>query len=57
MREFIQRLPKAELHVHLEGSIEPATLLEIAPHLSRTEVEARYQYATFGEFLKNFGWV
>jgi len=57
MREFIQRLPKAELHVHLEGSIEPATLLEIAPHLSHSEVEARYQYSTFSEFLKNFGWV
>ncbi|MBS1826600.1 MAG: adenosine deaminase [Acidobacteria bacterium] len=57
MREFIQRLPKAELHVHLEGSIEPTTLLEIAPHLSHTEVEARYHYENFAEFLKNFGWV
>jgi aminodeoxyfutalosine deaminase len=57
MREFIQRLPKAELHVHLEGSIEPGTLLEIAPSLSRSEVMARYEYATFTEFLQNFGWV
>ncbi|MBL8174126.1 MAG: adenosine deaminase [Bryobacterales bacterium] len=57
MREYIQRLEKAELHVHLEGSIEPGTLLEIAPSLSREEVMARYEYATFGEFLKNFGWV
>lgn len=57
MREFIQQLEKAELHVHLEGSIEPATLLEIAPSLSPEEVMARYQYESFGEFLKNFGWV
>lgn len=57
MREFIQQLSKAELHVHLEGSIEPDTLLEIAPGLSREEVLARYRYESFGEFLKNFGWV
>lgn len=57
MLEFIQQLPKAELHVHLEGSIEPETLLEICPALTIDEVRGRYTYDTFAGFLQNFGWV
>lgn len=28
--QFVTEMPKVELHVHLEGSIQPATLLELA---------------------------
>lgn len=30
LADFLLRMPKAELHVHLEGSIQPATLLALA---------------------------
>ena len=49
--------PLAELHVHLEGSVEPETLLEIAPSLTREEIEAATAYTDFPGFLKAFVWV
>ena len=30
LAEFIAKMPKVELHVHLEGSIQPETLLTLA---------------------------
>ncbi|HEV8524986.1 MAG TPA: adenosine deaminase, partial [Terriglobales bacterium] len=55
---FILSLPKAELHLHLEGSIEPATLVEISRRhggtLSTDDAERLYQYADFTGFLQAF---
>jgi aminodeoxyfutalosine deaminase len=54
MRDWIHVLPKAELHVHLEGSLEPETLCEIDPSLTRNEVSEAYRYSDFGGFLQSF---
>jgi len=55
---FIRQLPKAELHLHLEGAVEPATLLELRQrHGERStlaEVEAFYDYTDFQSFLMAF---
>jgi|SRR5208282_3046626 len=56
---FIRTLPKAELHVHLEGSIEPSTLLELRQRhgmdgASLAEVEQLYNYKDFKGFLLAF---
>jgi len=55
---FIRQLPKAELHLHLEGAVEPATLLELrrlhGEHATPREVEALYTYIDFQSFLMAF---
>src|SRR5437867_1912974 len=45
---ILHSLPKAELHLHLEGSIEPETLLELGA------TESNYQYADFSGFIEAF---
>jgi aminodeoxyfutalosine deaminase len=55
---FIVSLPKAELHLHLEGSIDPAILLELKKRHGEAgtlaEVEALYRYTDFTGFLMAF---
>jgi adenosine deaminase/aminodeoxyfutalosine deaminase len=53
----LQSLPKAELHVHLEGSITPHTACLLDPSLSVAEVERRYQYTDFRGFLDAYKWI
>lgn len=44
----------AELHLHLEGTLDEFTLHEIAPHLSVAEISNRYQFNDFAGFLNSF---
>ena len=57
--DFIRRLPKAELHLHLEGTILPSTLVELsarhdAQPLTLAEAEALYQFTDFTGFIEAF---
>lgn len=59
IESFIRRLPKAELHLHLEGTILPSTLVELsvrhdARPLTLPEAEALYQFADFTGFIEAF---
>ena len=57
----VDTLPKAELHLHLEGSIRPETAVELAARHGTTltveEVTARYKYSDFAGFIDVFKWV
>jgi aminodeoxyfutalosine deaminase len=58
---LIHALPKAELHLHLEGSILPGTAVQLAARhgvsISEAEVSARYAPGDFAKFLDAFKWV
>ncbi|MBX9600351.1 MAG: adenosine deaminase [Bryobacteraceae bacterium] len=57
MPHRFRALPKAELHLHLEGAVDRETVLEINPSLSREEVDAAFRYSDFLGFLKSYAWV
>jgi adenosine deaminase/aminodeoxyfutalosine deaminase len=52
--DFYRDLPKAELHLHLEGAIEPGTLQELAPELDSEEIRSLYHCSDFAGFLHCF---
>jgi adenosine deaminase/aminodeoxyfutalosine deaminase len=59
IQKFIRRLPKAELHLHLEGTIAPATLVELSARhdtvpLTQHEAEVLYRFTDFTEFIESF---
>ena len=56
--EFIQEIPKAELHLHIEGSFEPELMFKIAnrnklsiPFESIEELKAAYKFDCLQDFL------
>src|ERR1043165_7131180 len=56
--EFIQGLPKAELHLHIEGSLEPEQMFEfgkrnrvVLPFKTVEEVRAAYAFSNLQDFL------
>jgi adenosine deaminase len=54
--DFLVGLPKAELHLHLEGTIKPSTLVKLserhdAEPITLAEAEALYTYQNFEHFL------
>jgi len=55
MQDFAAQLPKAELHLHLEGSVDAETLHELDPATPLEELRALYHYPDFNAFLKTFG--
>lgn len=60
--ERLRSIPKVELHVHLEGSIGPALLLDLASRngldlkaRSIAELDKRFDFQSFHDFLMLFG--
>jgi len=57
--EWLRGLPKAELHLHLEGTIKPETLVELSKRhdeepLTLKGARALYEYENFLGFLMSF---
>ena len=59
--EFIKKSPKAELHLHIEGTLEPELLFKLAkrnnvqiPFLNIKEVKSAYNFSNLESFLNIF---
>ncbi len=58
MELFIKNLPKAELHLHIEGTLEPELMFDLAkrnqirlPYATVEEIKKAYQFACLQDFL------
>jgi adenosine deaminase len=58
MRDFLQKIPKAELHLHIEGTLEPELMFEIGnrngidiPFDSVEDVRRAYEFSDLQSFL------
>jgi adenosine deaminase len=58
VKNFIERMPKAELHLHIEGTLEPELMFDLAsrnrvslPYRSPEEVREAYRFSDLQSFL------
>lgn len=58
IKQYIEKIPKAELHLHIEGTLQPEMLLALAkrnqialPYANIQEVKAAYQFQNLQDFL------
>jgi adenosine deaminase len=58
VKSFIERMPKAELHLHIEGTLEPELMFEFAsrnqvtlPYQSPEQVKKAYEFSDLQSFL------
>src|SRR5687768_11429386 len=59
LEAYIRQMPKIELHVHLEGAVQPTTLLKLAeknqvrlPATTLEEIADWYQFRDFPHFIQ-----
>ena len=59
LEEFIKKTPKAELHLHIEGTLEPELMFSLAernnieiPFKSIDDVKKAYNFSNLDSFLK-----
>jgi adenine deaminase len=59
MSDFIDTLPKAELHLHIEGTLEPEMMFRFAnkngvdvPYASVQELRSAYRFHNLQDFLE-----
>ncbi len=58
MRTFIENMPKAELHLHIEGTLEPQMMMALAkrnnvtlPYATVDEIRQAYEFSNLQDFL------
>jgi aminodeoxyfutalosine deaminase len=57
MVELYRQWKKAELHLHLEGSVEPGTIAELDPTITIDAAREKYRMADFAGFIEAYKWV